>query len=111
VFTAQVQAFDGGTSLGTETLTSDAAGDPIFIGAQDTTADITSLKFDLTACTPTCDVNDFAVGTLATINPITIVPAPLIGFGLAVFLAVGGLLLGAKLLQRGRRGTGLFGVS
>jgi len=40
-FTAQVQAFDGATSLGIENLASDAAGDPIFIGAQDTTADIT----------------------------------------------------------------------
>jgi hypothetical protein len=38
-------------------------------------------------------------------------PAPLIGFGLPVFLAVGGLLLGAKLLERGRRGAGLFDVA
>src|SRR5215472_10794278 len=49
-FTAQVQAFNGGTLLGTESLTGDAAGDPVFIGAQDTVADITSLAFDLTAC-------------------------------------------------------------
>jgi hypothetical protein len=33
------------------------------------------------------------------------VPAPLIGFGLPAFLAAGGLLFGAKLLQRGRRET------
>jgi hypothetical protein len=109
MFTAQVQAFNGGTLLGTESVISDAAGDPIFIGAQDTTADITSLKFDLTACTGTCDVHDFAVGTLATVNPV--VPAPLIGFGLPVFLAVGGLFFGAKLLQRSRWGAGLFNVA
>jgi hypothetical protein len=33
------------------------------------------------------------------------VPAPLIGRGLPVFLAIGGLLFGAKLLQRSRRET------
>jgi hypothetical protein len=36
------------------------------------------------------------------------VPAPLIGFGLPAFLAIGGLLFGAKLLERGRRGVGPF---
>jgi hypothetical protein len=36
------------------------------------------------------------------------VPAPQIGFGFPAFLAVGGLLFGAKLLQRSRRGNGLF---
>jgi hypothetical protein len=99
MFTAQVQAFNGGTSLGTETLGSDATGDPIFIGANDTTADITSLVF---SCTGACANNDFAVDTLSSINPVA-VPAPLIGFGLPAFLAVGGLLFGAKLLQRNRR--------
>ena len=39
------------------------------------------------------------------------VPAPLIGFGFSAFLAIGGLLFGAKLLERSRRGTGLFGVA
>jgi hypothetical protein len=38
------------------------------------------------------------------------VPAPLIGFGLPVFLAVGGLWFGAKLLERSRRGAGLVGA-
>jgi hypothetical protein len=105
MFTAQVQAFDGTTSLGTETLASDTAGDPIFIGAKDMTADITSLSFDLTDTT-----HDFAVDTLRSVNPVTVVPAPLIGFGLPVFLAIGGLFFGAKLLQRSRWGARLFGV-
>jgi hypothetical protein len=105
-FTANVQAFNGGSSLGIESLTS-STGNPIFIGAQDATADITSLVF---SCTGACGNNDFAVDTLLSVNP-AIVPAPLIGFGLPVFLAIGGLLFGAKLLQRGRRGAGLFGVS
>jgi hypothetical protein len=113
MFTAQVQAFNGTTLLGTETLVSDAAGDPIFIGAKDTVADITSIAFDLTACTGSgCSVHDFAVGTLATNTP-AVVPAPLIGLGFPAFLAVGGLLLGAKLFERSRRGAGagLFNVA
>jgi hypothetical protein len=105
-FTANVQAFNGGSSLGTESVTS-STGNPIFIGAQDATADITSLVF---SCTGACGNNDFAVDTLLSVNP-AIVPAPLIGFGLPVFLAIGGLFFGAKLLQRGRRSLGLFGVS
>ena len=107
MFTADVQAFNGSTSLGTEMLTSDAAGDPIFIGAQDTTADITSLVF---SCTGACGNNDFAVDTLSSVNP-QVVPAPFIGFGFPAFLAVAGMLFGAKLLQRGRRGVGLFDVA
>jgi hypothetical protein len=51
-------------------LASDTAGDPIFIGIQDTVAEITSLVFVLTSCTGTgCDVNDFAVDTLISKNP------------------------------------------
>ena len=95
-FTATVQAFDGGTSLGTESLASDAAGDPIFIGAQDTVADITSLVF---SCTGACGNNDFAVDTLKSINPMAVVgvPAPLLG--LPAFLAV---FFGVRLAQRTR---------
>ena len=103
-FTAQVQAFNGGMSLGTESLASDMAGDPIFIGTKDTIADITSLVFVLTACTGTgCDLNDFAVDTLRTVDQV--VPAPSIGFGLPAFLAVGGLLLGFGLYGRRWRGA------
>jgi hypothetical protein len=36
------------------------------------------------------------------------VPAPLIGFGLPVFLAVGGLWLGGRLLERSRTGVGVI---
>jgi hypothetical protein len=96
VFTADVEAFNGATLLGTESVSNDAAGDPVFIGAQDMVADITSLVFDLTSCTATCDLNDFAVGTLSTINPtVAGVPAPLLG--LPAFLAV---FFGASLARR-----------
>jgi hypothetical protein len=72
-FTAQVEAFNGATLLGTESLGSDAAGDPIFIGAQDTVADITSLVL---SCTGACSNNDFAVDTLRSLNPGVVTPTP-----------------------------------
>jgi hypothetical protein len=42
--------------------------------------------------------------TTAGSGPAVPVPAPLIGFGLPVFVAVGGLWFGAKLLERSGRG-------
>ena len=96
-FTAQVQAFDGATSLGIENLASDAAGDPIFIGAQDTTADITSLVF---SCTGACANNDFAVDTLLSINPQA-PPPPTPEPGTLALL--GSSLLGFAALRRRRR--------
>ncbi len=66
MFDAQVEAFDGITPLGTTSLSSDVAGDPVFIGIQDTVAEITSLVFSLTSCSGDC--NDFAVDTLLLIE-------------------------------------------
>lgn len=76
-FTAQVEAFDAsGASLGGGGVASDAAGDPVFIGVQDSVAEITSLVFSLTGCTGTCDLNDFAVGTLL-LKELTTPPPPI----------------------------------
>lgn len=64
-FTAQIQAFNGTTSLGTFTTTSDSNGDAVFLGVVDNTAaHITSVTYSLTACTGTCNVGDFAIDTL-----------------------------------------------
>ena len=69
-FTAQIQAFNGGTSLGTFTETSDASGDAIFIGVLDSTAaNITSVVFSTIPVSPApnCvgDCADFALDTVS----------------------------------------------
>jgi hypothetical protein len=66
-FTAQIQAFNGGTSLGTFLVTSDVAGDAVYIGVQDQTApNITKVVFSITACAPvdSSGCTDFAIDTL-----------------------------------------------
>lgn len=61
-FTAQIQAYNGATLLGTFSVTSDANGDPAYIGVQDQTGpNITSLTFSLTNCASMC--TDFALDT------------------------------------------------
>jgi hypothetical protein len=53
---------------------------------------------------------EFQVLAALGYDPVA-VPAPLIGFGLPAFLAIGGLLFGAKLLERSRRVAALFDVA
>jgi hypothetical protein len=67
-FTAQITAFEGASSS-TTTFSSDANGDPIFLGAFENTnaALITKVSYVLTACTAGtsgCSLDDFAVDTL-----------------------------------------------
>ncbi|MGH7111866.1 MAG: PEP-CTERM sorting domain-containing protein [Stellaceae bacterium] len=103
-FNAEVQAFDGATSLGTESLASDAAGDPVFIGAIDSTADISSLVFSMTSCGAVCDINDFAVDTLLSKNPGTVPPPPPVPEPASVWLFGGALAaLGLVTFRRRRR--------
>src|SRR6202047_1821276 len=65
-FKAQIQVMNGATSLGLPlTVTSNANGDATYIGVLDQTgANITSVVFSLTACTPTCTNTDFAIDTV-----------------------------------------------
>ncbi|HKW68112.1 MAG TPA: choice-of-anchor D domain-containing protein [Terriglobales bacterium] len=59
-FTAQIQAYNGATLLGSFTVASDAKGDATYIGVTDQTgSNITSVTFSLTSCTGVC--TDFAV--------------------------------------------------
>jgi uncharacterized protein (DUF2141 family) len=62
-FTAQIQAFNGTTFLGSFTVTSNATGNAAYIGILDQTgANITSVVFSLTSCVGAC--SDFALDTL-----------------------------------------------
>ena len=67
-FTAGIEAFNGATSLGFFTQTSDSEGHAIYIGLQDQTgANITSVKFSITSCgssDATCVLADFALDTV-----------------------------------------------
>lgn len=65
-FTAQVQAFNGSTSLSSFTEKSDTNGDPIYIGVLDQTgANITKVVFSITSCGPldSSGCTDFAIDT------------------------------------------------
>ena len=98
-FTAQIQLFDGLTSLGTESETSDAVGDAIFIGALDTADEVTGAVFSLTAVSPGDSygnaLGDFAVDTLNLTEPVSSTPEP----G-SVLMLVGGLAGLSLLLRR-----------
>src|SRR5579875_2848404 len=66
-FTAQIQAFNGATSLGTVSEQSDANGDPIYIGVKDTSGpNIDKLVFSLTVCSGDC--TDFGIDAVALNN-------------------------------------------
>ncbi len=63
-FTANIQAFNGATSLGTFPVTSDVSGDATFIGVLDSTgANISKVTFSITSCTGDC--SDFAIDTVS----------------------------------------------
>ena len=62
-FTAQVQVFNGGTSLGTFPVTSNTNGDATYVGVIDQTgAHISSAVFSVTSCEGAC--TDFAIDTV-----------------------------------------------
>jgi hypothetical protein len=65
LFTAKIEAFNGATSLGSFTVTSDTNGDAVYIGLKDqTAANITSVVFSLTTCAGTCTATDFGIDTV-----------------------------------------------
>ena len=62
-FTAQIQAYNGPTLLGSFSVASDANGDATYIGVSDQTGpNITSITFSLTSCGGVC--TDFAVDSV-----------------------------------------------
>jgi hypothetical protein len=79
-FTAQIQAYNGATSPGTFTETSDAIGDAIYIGVMDNSgANITSVVLSLTSSKGA--TSDFAIDSLnlsggKSATPTPTIPAP-----------------------------------
>jgi hypothetical protein len=73
-FTAEIQAYNGTTLLGTFTAISNSNGDATYIGVNDQTgSNITSIVLSLTSCSGLC--TDFAVDTLNINQPP---PAPVV---------------------------------
>jgi len=77
-FTAKIEVFNGPTALGTFSETSDTNGDPIYIGAKDTSgANISEVVFSVTStANPGGDITDFAVDTLRLNKPAGPTPTP-----------------------------------
>jgi hypothetical protein len=64
-FNASIALYNGALLLGSHSYASNANGDPLFLGVQDTLREITSAIFTVTSCGSfACDVNDFSVDTL-----------------------------------------------
>ena len=74
-FTANIEAFNGVTSLGSFPVPSDGSGDATFIGVLDSTAaNITKVVFSITSCTGDC--SDFAIDTVSLNVPGGGTPTP-----------------------------------
>ncbi|HLJ17143.1 MAG TPA: hypothetical protein VKV15_21800 [Bryobacteraceae bacterium] len=75
-FTAKLELFNGSTSLGSTTQTSNANGDAFFLGALDTTAaHVTKAVFSLTAVSAGGDPADFAIDKLSmNVTTVTLTP-------------------------------------
>jgi PEP-CTERM motif len=89
-FTAQIQAFDGNTSLGTFTETGNANrkddNSAIFLGVSSSLPDITSIVYSLPSCSLDCA--NFAINQLSLASPslpepgsLALLAGALIGFG------------------------------
>jgi hypothetical protein len=68
-FTVQIQAFGAGNvSLGIFDIASDGVGTPLFVGVKDTSAQVTKVTWNNTACTAfegsPCTVNQIGLDTL-----------------------------------------------
>ena len=77
-FTAEIQVFNGATSLGSFSEASDANGDPIYIGVKDNSGtNINKIVFSIVSTTNTAgDVTDFGVDSLQLNSPAAATPTP-----------------------------------
>jgi hypothetical protein len=103
-FTAQIAFYNGASLLGTYSVTSDPAGDPVFVGAINSplTPIINELVISLTSCGQcngsTGDVNDFAVDALLLNANTAGTPEPS-----ALLLTAGGLAACAWRIRKQNR--------
>ncbi len=98
MYTARLELFNGNTSLGFVTQSSDANGDAFFLGALDTTGpNVNKAVFSLTAINGGGDLGDFALDTLSLKNQVvTGIPEPATCFLMGAAL----LAFGWKLKRR-----------
>jgi hypothetical protein len=73
-FTVNIQAFAGINSVVDMAVTSDLAGDPVFIGVSDSAQEITSVVYSLVGSGPLA--NDFAIDTVYLQNRFVAVAPP-----------------------------------
>ncbi len=112
-FTANIQAFAGVNSVLDLSVTSDSAGDAVFLGVSDSAAEITRVVYSLTSAPIGYSTNDFVLGQLYVQDPflhvvappvLTVIPqantAPEPGMAPLVGLALPLLFLGFKLKKR-----------
>jgi hypothetical protein len=100
-FSASLAVYNGVSLLGSQTYTSDSGGDPLFLGVQDSTAEINKVVVTVTQCGGfACDANDFSADTVSIYGLATATPEP-------VTLAPAGLLLalGFAFRKRFERGN------
>ena len=72
-FTGEIQVYNGATLLATYTVASDAAGDPVYLGALDESGpNISKVVFSLTTCASLC--TDFGLDAV-NVNAATAAPA------------------------------------
>lgn len=85
-FTARIQAFAGVNTVLDTTLTSDAAGDPLFLGVSDSSAQITKVVYSLTSVAAGLSTGSFTMDSLLIENqailtgpppPVTPLPLPI----------------------------------
>jgi len=100
-FSATLAVYDDASLLGSQSYTSDASGDPLFLGVQDTSAEINKAVLTVTTCGSfNCDANDFSADTLQIYGQATSsTPEP------GTF-ALGGAMLALGLIVRKRFESG-----
>jgi len=75
-FSARIQAFAGINTVLDTVVTSDSAGDAVFLGVSDTTSEITKIIYSLTVAPVGYKTADFVVDTLYLEHQILSIPPP-----------------------------------